>query len=103
MMLIDPGDTFDESPTPSLHHGNSMDVDDDSEEPPPPEPEIPLYYNVLTTEEDEFESNDGWAGFDEVLDADTPLALEEKISQLEQIIGPEDEAELWAMRASKLA
>ncbi|KAJ7268900.1 hypothetical protein C8J57DRAFT_1509119 [Mycena rebaudengoi] len=101
-MLIDLDDASDESPA-SLRHGSPMDVRDDSEEPPPSEPEVPLYYNVLVTEEDESESSEGRAGFDEVLDADAPFSLEEKISQLEQIIGPEDEAELWAMRASKLA
>jgi hypothetical protein len=61
---------------------------------------IPGYFNCLTPEEDEEFEIKAWSGFDEVQDADRPLSREEMIVQLEEMIGPDQEADLWAMRAS---
>ncbi|KAJ7671306.1 hypothetical protein DFH06DRAFT_1177162, partial [Mycena polygramma] len=56
-----------ESSTSSFDN-DCMDVDSDAEESPAG------YFNVLTPEDEEPLELDGWAGFDEVLDADTPIS-----------------------------
>ncbi|KAJ7095754.1 hypothetical protein B0H15DRAFT_69465 [Mycena belliarum] len=38
---------------------------------------------------------EAWSGFDKLQDAEEPLTPEEMIRQLEEMILPEDEAELW--------
>ncbi|KAJ7037660.1 hypothetical protein C8F04DRAFT_1329948 [Mycena alexandri] len=61
----------------------------------------PGYFNVLAPDEDDDEDLSGWRGFDELQDADTPdPSREEMIAQLEQMLGPDDDAELWSMHAS---
>ncbi|KAF7360422.1 hypothetical protein MVEN_00772300 [Mycena venus] len=64
----------------------------------------PGYFNSLApAEEEEFEF-DGWGGYDEVLDTDKPgPSRENMIRQLEEMIGPEQEAELWRMRNDTLS
>jgi len=60
----------------------------------------PGYFNSLAPEEEEEFELDGWSGFDEVLDTDNPITREEMIRQLEEMVAPGQEAELWAIRAS---
>ncbi|KAJ6501077.1 hypothetical protein C8R47DRAFT_1193439, partial [Mycena vitilis] len=70
-----------------------MDVDSDADE-------SPGYFNVLTPEDEEPLELDGWAGFDEVLDADKPILRDDMIAKADEMIGPE--GELWAMRNETL-
>ncbi|KAJ7248762.1 hypothetical protein C8J57DRAFT_1522234 [Mycena rebaudengoi] len=88
---------------------NHMEADDPNEPlSHPTDNDIPpAYYNILNPEmptpehedDDEFQNeSEGWSGFDEVLNADAPLSLTEQVNELEEMIGPEDEKELWAMR-----
>ncbi|KAJ7235816.1 hypothetical protein C8J57DRAFT_1530509 [Mycena rebaudengoi] len=85
-----------------------MEVDDPNEpRSHPTDNDLPpAYYNILSPEmptpehedDDEFENeSEGWSRFDEVLDADAPLSLTEEVTKLEEMIGPEGEAELLAM------
>jgi hypothetical protein len=77
-----------------------MDIDAEEEQAEYSASGIPGYFNCLTPEEDEEFEIKAWSGFDEVQDADRPLSREDMIIQLEEMIGPEQEADLWAMRAS---
>lgn len=86
----------------SEQHEDPMDLDD----PLASDPEYnstgyPGYFNILTPEEEDDEDLGGWRGFDEFQDADTPdPSSEEMIAQLEQMFGPDDDAQLWSMRAA---
>ncbi|KAJ7333281.1 hypothetical protein DFH08DRAFT_1020774 [Mycena albidolilacea] len=58
----------------------------------------PGHFNFLAPAEDEEFEIDGWSGFDEVLDADDPVgSREEMLTQLEEIVAPGRDAELWAV------
>lgn len=39
-----------------------------------------------------------WSGFDEFLDVDTPVSLEDMMKQLDEMMGPDNEANLWDVR-----
>ncbi|KAJ7349246.1 hypothetical protein DFH08DRAFT_139479 [Mycena albidolilacea] len=59
----------------------------------------PGHFNFLAPAEDEEFEIDGWSGFDEVLDADGPVgSREEMLTQLEEMVAPGRDAELWAVR-----
>lgn len=38
---------------------------------------------------------DPWRGFDEFQDRDEPLSIDEMIQRLDDMVGPEEEAEMW--------
>ncbi|KAJ7271371.1 hypothetical protein B0H12DRAFT_731303 [Mycena haematopus] len=59
-------------------------------------------FNSLVPEQDADFEMDAWSGFDEVLDADQPMSKAEMIRQLEEMIAPGQEAELWAIRNETL-
>ena len=58
------------------------------------------YFNLLDLEGGEAVEIEAWSGFDEVQDRDEPISREEMISRLEEMIGPEDDIELWGTRKS---
>ncbi|KAJ7615622.1 hypothetical protein DFH06DRAFT_1239646 [Mycena polygramma] len=61
-------DESDRESSTSSFGNDSVDVDSDDAD------ESSRYFNVPTPEEDEPLELDGWAGFDEVLDADMPIS-----------------------------
>ncbi|KAJ7266112.1 hypothetical protein C8J57DRAFT_1469942 [Mycena rebaudengoi] len=44
------------------------------------------------------EDDDAWRGFDEILDADNPTTVEEMLKELEEMLSPDEEADLWDIR-----
>lgn len=68
----------------------AMDVDEEEEH------DFGGYFDPL--EPEDAAGLDDWNGFDEEQDADEPLSRAEMIQQLEEMIMPEDEANLWDIR-----
>ncbi|KAJ7215472.1 hypothetical protein GGX14DRAFT_391900 [Mycena pura] len=73
--------------------GHEMDVDSTAPEQIEPSP-LAENPHPLPTDVD----IEPWSGFDEFLDVDTPVSLEEMVKQLDEMMGPDNEAELWDVR-----
>ncbi|KAF7374016.1 hypothetical protein MSAN_00282000 [Mycena sanguinolenta] len=56
-------------------------------------------FNSLAPEPDEDFEVDVWRQFDEELDIDQPLSREDMVRELEEMLAPDQEAELWAIRS----